>query len=60
MLKIFLSNIRKAVGVTEFLFLLGLCLLYFGSAAQFGHAVAQIVSGSVLVIVSLLTAFKGE
>jgi len=53
-------QIHKAIGLEEFAFLLGLALLYIGASVEFSHALAQIVTGAVLISVSMLLVFKGS
>ncbi len=55
-----ISKLRTLIGLEEILFLFGMALLYAGTAAQFGHAVAQMVCGAVLIAVSLLITVKGS
>jgi len=55
-----LEQLRALIGLEEVLFLSGMALLYAGTAAQFGHAVAQMVCGAVLIAVSLLITVKGS
>ena len=56
----FLEKLRAMIGLEEVLFLSGMALLYAGTAVQFGHAVAQMVCGAVLIAVSLLITVKGS
>jgi len=51
-------KVRKAIGLEEFLFLLGMALLYRGLSVAFCHAIAQTVTGAVLVVFSMLIVFK--
>lgn len=55
-----LEQLRAMIGLEEVLFLSGMALLYAGTAVQFGHAVAQMVCGAVLIAVSLLITVKGS
>lgn len=55
-----LEQLRAMIGLEEVLFLSGMALLYAGTAAQFGHAAAQMVCGAVLIAVSLLITVKGS
>ena len=55
-----LEQLRAMIGLEEILFLFGMALLYAGTAAEFGHAIAQMVCGAVLVAVSLLITVKGS
>ena len=57
-MKNLINTIRESVGVPEFFLLLGMALLYAGSAAQFNHAVAQIVCGAALVSISVIVSLR--
>lgn len=54
------SNIRHALDLEDYLFLIGIMMLYRGLAVQFSHAMAQVVSGVVLLVISVLIAIKGS
>lgn len=55
----FINTLREKIGPEDILFFGGLAFLYFGSAAQFGHPIAQMVTGGVLIVTALLITFKG-
>jgi hypothetical protein len=48
-----------ALGATEIVFLLGLCLLAASLVLVFGFAIAGVVIGAVLVVTSWLMQFAG-
>ena len=52
-MKNFLQTLRTQIEKEEVFYFLGLALVYLGAAAQFGHPVAQMLAGLVL----LYTAF---
>jgi hypothetical protein len=59
MINKWIVKLREIFGVEEAFFSLGMALLYCGLLSQFGQAIAQIVTGSVFVFISILIAFKG-
>lgn len=44
-----LNTLRDNIDTEEALYFLGMALLYIGSAAQFGHPIAQMISGGVFI-----------
>lgn len=45
----FFKTLRENIGTEEALYFIGMALLYIGSAAQFGHPIAQMISGGVFI-----------
>lgn len=54
-----INTLREKIGPEDLLYFGGITLLYIGSAAQFGHPIAQIITGGVLIVTALLITFKG-
>lgn len=54
-----INTLRENIGLEEVMYFLGVLLAYLGSAAQFGHPLAQIVTGGILIVTALLLTFKG-
>ncbi len=55
-----MNTLRENIGLEEVMYFLGILFVYLGCAAQFGHPIAQIVTGGELIVTALLLTFKGN
>lgn len=59
-IKALFANVKNALNVEDYIFLIGLVMLYAGIASRFGHAIAQIVCGVVLILTAIFVARKAQ